>query len=146
MELAGQELFAVSYQGYVVAIDVQSGRKIWQQKSSSFSGVSQGFSNVYVASEEGTVTAFMRNGDGVRWTQDALAYRELSRHTPVGSYVAVADFEGYVHLLSQVDGDFAGRVRADSKGVRADMIGQGNWLYVNGNSGERVAYESTAKE
>jgi outer membrane protein assembly factor BamB len=146
MDLKGSELYAASYQGSVVAIDVENGRKLWQQKASSFSGVSQGFSNVYVADEDGTVTAYMRTGEGVRWTQDALAYRELSRPTPVSSYVAVADFEGYVHVLSQVDGAFVGRVRADDDGVRADMLSVDNVLYVFGNSGDLVAYEITAKK
>lgn len=145
MELVGNELYAVSYQGSVVGIDLQSGRKVWQQNASSFSGVSQGFSNVYVADEDGTLTAYMRNGQGVRWTQGALAYRELSRPTPVSSYVAVGDFEGYVHILSQVDGDFVGRFRVDDEGVRADMVSEGNVLYVYGNAGELAAYEITAK-
>jgi outer membrane protein assembly factor BamB len=64
----------------------------------------------------------------------------------VGSYVAVADFEGYVHVLSQVEGEFAGRVRVDDDGARADMLSEGNVLYVYGNSGELVAYEITEKE
>ena len=116
-----------------------------QQKASSFSGVAQGFSNVYVADEDGTLTAYMRNGQGVRWTQGALAYRELSRPTPVSSYVVVGDFEGYVHVLSQVDGNFVGRFRVDDEGIRADMMSEANVLYVYGNSGELAAYEITAK-
>jgi len=146
MELAGSELYAASYQGSVVAIEVDNGRKLWQQKVSSYSGVSQGFGNVYVADEDGTLTAYQRTGEGVRWIQADLAYRELSRPTPVGSYVAVADFEGYVHVLSQVDGEFVGRVRVDDEGARADMVSEGNVLYVFGNSGELVAYEITAQE
>ena len=145
MELAGNELYAVSYQGSVVAIDVKSGRKIWQQKASSFSGVSLGFGNVYAADENGTLNAFMRNGEGVRWSQGALGYRQLSRPTPVGSYVTVGDFEGYLHVLSQVDGDFVGRIRVDSDGVRADMLSEDGILYVFANDGELVAYEITAK-
>ena len=145
MELAGNELYAVSYQGSVVAIDVESGRKIWQQKASSFSGVSLGFGNVYAADEDGTLNAFMRNGEGVRWSQGALGYRQLSRPTPVGSYVTVGDFEGYLHVLSQVDGDFVGRVRVDSDGLRADMLSEDGILYVFANDGELVAYEITAK-
>ena len=145
MELAGNELYAVSYQGSVVAIDIESGRKIWQQKASSFSGVSLGFGNVYAADEDGTLNAFMRNGEGVRWSQGALGYRQLSRPTLVGSYVTVGDFEGYLHVLSQVDGDFVGRVRVDSDGVRADMLSEDGILYVFANDGELVAYEITAK-
>jgi outer membrane protein assembly factor BamB len=146
MQLAGKELYAASYQGRVVAIDVASGRKLWQQDVSSFSGVSQGFGNIYVADEDGTLTAYLRNGQGVRWTQTALGYRELSRPTPVSSYVAVGDFEGYVHLLSQVDGEFVGRVKVDGDGVRADMLSDGNILYVFGNSGKLAVYEITAKK
>jgi len=145
MALAGNELYAASYQGRVVAIDITNGRKLWQQDISSFSGVSQGFGNVYVADEDGSLNAYLRNGQGLRWTQGALGYRQLSRPTPISSYVAVADFEGIVHIISQVDGEFAGRVKADGDGVRADMLSDGNTLYVFGNSGKLVAYEITAK-
>ena len=48
------------------------------------------------------------------------------------------------HLLSQVDGNFVGRVRADSDGARADMLADGNVLYVFGDSGKLIAYEITA--
>ena len=145
MALVGNELYAASYQGRVVAIDVVNGRKLWQRDVSSFSGVSQGFGNIYVADEDGSLTAYLKNGTGIRWTQGALSYRQLSRPTPVSSYVAVADFEGYVHIISQVDGEFAGRVKADGNGVRADMLSDGNVLYVFGNGGKLVAYEITAK-
>ena len=145
MALEGNELYAASYQGRVVAIDATNGRKMWQRNVSSFSGVSQGFGNVYVTDEDGTITAYLRNGQGLRWQQDALAFRELSRPTPVSSYVAVADLEGYIHLMSQVDGEFAGRVKADGKGARADMLADGNVLYVFGDSGKLIAYEITAK-
>ncbi len=145
MDLVGNDLYAASYQGRVVAIDVANGRKVWQQDVSSFSGVSNGFGNLYVADEDGTLYAYLRTGAGVRWTQGALGYRELSRPTPVSSYVAVADLEGYVHVISQVDGRIIGRVRVDSDGARADMLSDGNVLYVFGNSGKLTAYEITAR-
>ncbi|MCB1678694.1 MAG: outer membrane protein assembly factor BamB [Halioglobus sp.] len=146
MELLGNVLYAASYQGRLAAIDVVNGRRLWQQDVSSVSGVSQGFGNVYVVDENGTVSAFLRSGRGLRWSQDALGYRGLSRPTPVSSYLAVADFEGIVHLLSQVDGSLVGRVKVDGDGARADMSSDGNVLYVFGNSGKLAAYEITAKQ
>ncbi len=146
MSLVNDELFVASYQGRIVAINVSDGRKLWQNNASSFSGVSQGFGNVYVADEDGTVTAYQRSGQGLRWQQAALAYRGLSRPTPVSSYLAVGDKEGYVHILSQIDGEFAGRVKADGDGVRADMLGEDNILYVYGNSGDLIAYEIKPKD
>lgn len=146
MTLQGNELFVASYQGRVMAIDVTTGRKLWQNNVSSFSGVSQGFSNIYVADEDGTVYAYQRGGQGERWQQAALAYRGLSRPTPVSSYLAVGDEEGYVHFMSQVDGELVGRVKADGDGIRADMVSEDNILYVYGNSGDLIAYEIKARE
>ena len=141
MSLQGAELYVASYQGRVVAIDTRSGRKLWQRNVSSVSGVGVGFGNVYVADDDGTVSAFLRNGQGVRWQNIDLGYRDLSRPTPVGSYVAVVDFEGYVHLLSQVDGDIVGRTRVDSSGARADMLARGNRLFIYSNDGKLKAYD-----
>ena len=146
MTLEGDELFVASYQGRIAALNASDGSKLWQQDVSSFSGVSQGFNNIYVADEDGTVYAYQRTGQGERWQQPALAYRGISRPTPVGSYVAVGDKEGYVHILSQVDGEFAGRIEADDAGVRADMVSEENILYVYGNSGDLIAYEIKPKD
>lgn len=145
MAIQGSELYVASYQGRVAALDIRTGRKIWQRNISSFNGVSQGFGNVYVAEETGTVTAYLRNGQGIRWQQEALAWRGLSRPIPVSSYLAVADFDGYVHLLSQVDGEFQARLRPDGDGVRADMLSDGSVLYLYSNSGKLQAYNISAR-
>ena len=141
MALQGSELYVASYQGRVAAIDTRSGRRLWQRNVSSVSGVGVGFGNVYVADDDGTVSAFLRNGQGVRWQNIDLGFRELSRPTPVNSYVAVVDFEGYLHLLSQVDGEIVGRTKVDSSGARADMIARGNRLFIYANDGKLKAYD-----
>jgi outer membrane protein assembly factor BamB len=146
MALSGMELYVASYQGRISALDVRTGRKLWQRNVSSFYGVSQGFGNVYVAEENGTVTAHLRNGQGIRWQQEALAWRGLSRPIPVSSYLAVMDFEGYLHILSQVDGEFLARERPDKAGARADMIADGTRLFVYTNKGRLVAYDLRARE
>ena len=145
MALQGSELYVASYQGRVAAIDTRSGRRLWQRNVSSVSGVGVGFGNVYVADDDGTVSAFLRNGQGVRWQNIDLGFRELSRPTPVNSYVAVVDFEGYLHLLSQVDGESVGRTKVDSSGARADMIARGNRLFIYANDGALKAYDVEAR-
>ena len=59
--------------------------------------------------------------------------------------MATVDFEGYLHLLSQVDGEIVGRTKVDSKGARADMIAQGNRLFVYTNDGALKAYDVEAR-
>ena len=145
MAVQSNELYVASYQGRLAAIDTRSGRRLWQRNVSSVSGVGVGFGNVYVADDDGTVSAFLRNGQGVRWQNIDLGFRDLSRPTPVSSYVAVVDFEGYLHLLSQVDGDVVGRTKVDSSGARADMLTRGNRLFVFTNDGALKAYDVEAR-
>ncbi|MEP5766454.1 MAG: outer membrane protein assembly factor BamB [Halieaceae bacterium] len=145
MLLASNVLYAVSYQGRIAAMDVATGRKSWQQEVSSYVGLDQGFGNVYVSEESGSVIAYYRNGQGVRWEQGGLTHRRLSAPKAVKGYVAVGDFEGYVHFMSQTDGHFVGRTKIDSSGIRADMLAVDDVLYVFTNGGKLMALQVSAK-
>jgi outer membrane protein assembly factor BamB len=134
--IIGSGVFAATYQGKVGGLQLANGRPIWVRDASSYVSIAEGFGNVYVAEAQGTVSAYEVGGGALRWQNDQLLRRQLSAPAAVGGYVAVADFEGYVHFLSQVDGHFVARKRADSDGVRADMIASGDHLYVYGNDGE----------
>lgn len=146
MLMVGPVVWAVSYQGRLAAIDAVGGRKLRQEEVSSYVGLDQGFGNIYVAEETGTVVAFYRNESGIRWEQGALTNRRLSSPRVVKGYVAVADFEGYVHILSQVDGRIIGRFQVDGDGVRADMASDDDVLFVFGNSGKFAAYRITPRD
>ena len=141
MTQQGIELFVASYQGRVAALDSRTGRKLWQQNVSSVTGTHVGFGNVYVADVDGTLSAFLRTGQGVRWQNIELGYRQLSRPTPVSSYVATVDFDGYLHLLSQVDGQIVGRAKIGGDAARADMIADSGRLIIFADNGQLLAYE-----
>jgi outer membrane protein assembly factor BamB len=146
MTQQGIELFVASYQGRLAALDSRTGRKLWQQNVSSVTGTNVGFGNVYVADFDGTLSAFLRTGQGVRWQNIELGYRELSRPTPVSSYVATVDFEGYLHLLSQVDGQIVGRSKIGGDAARADMIADSGRLIIYADNGQLLAYELEAQD
>lgn len=135
----GGQILVTSYQGYLAAIDAVTGQTRWRTEASSWVGNASGFGNAYVADDGGYVRAYRIGQEAPVWTNETLLRRQLS--TPVGfsNYLAVGDYEGYVHLLSQIDGNVLGRTDVDGDGVRAPMIGQGNTLYVYGNSGSLVA-------
>jgi outer membrane protein assembly factor BamB len=134
--IIGSGIYAVTYQGKLGGVQLANGRPTWARDASSFESISEGFGNIYVSGTDGTVSAFEVGGGALRWQNDQLTRRKLSAPATVGSYVVVGDFEGYLHFMSQVDGHFVARARADSDGVRADMIADGDRLYVFGNDGE----------
>jgi outer membrane protein assembly factor BamB len=137
--LSGGTLYAVSYQGRVAAMDLENGRILWQREASSSVGVAQGFGNVYVSQASGTVEGIDERSSSALWSNDALARRQLSAPEVFSSYVVFGDLEGYLHLISQVDGRFVGRERIDSSGLRARPLVVGDWLYAFGNGGNLVA-------
>lgn len=145
MLLSKDTLYAVSFQGRLTALEAGSGRRYWEKDASSYVGLSEGFSNVYVVGANGNITAFTKDNQGVRWEQTALARRELSGSTVWNNFVVVGDYEGYIHLLSQVDGHFVGRTRVDSDGVRVAPLVADDMLYVFGNSGTIAAYRLEKK-
>jgi outer membrane protein assembly factor BamB len=132
-------LYVVSYQGRVAGLDINSGRVLWQREASSYAGLAQGLGSVYVSLVSGTLEAVDERSASALWSNDALARRQLSAPEVFSSYLAFGDFEGYLHLVSQVDGHFVGRKHIDSDGVRARPLVVGDWMYVFGNSGELVA-------
>lgn len=138
--LSGGTLYVVTYQGQLAALDLMSGRPLWQRQASSYVGVANGFGNLYVSQADGSVDGIDERSTSALWSNDALARRQLTTPATFSSNVAVGDLEGYLHLLSQVDGRFVGRVRVDSDGLRAAPLVVGDWLYAYGNSGKLVAY------
>ncbi|MDP2140619.1 MAG: outer membrane protein assembly factor BamB [Gammaproteobacteria bacterium] len=138
--LSGNTVFASSYQGNLMGFDVQTGRIVWGMEASSYHGLAQGFGNMYYTNDKSHVIALRNNSDQVVWENADLRLRSLTAPRTITNYVAVADFEGYLHLLSQVDGHFVSRVRVDRGGIRANPVTDADTIYVFGNKGQLSAY------
>lgn len=137
--LSADTLYAVSYQGRLAALDLNSGRTLWEREASSAMGLAQGYGSVYISQASGTVDAIDERSTSALWSNDSLQRRLLSAPAAFSSYVLVGDLEGYLHLLSQIDGRFVGREKIDGSGLRARPLVVGDWIYAYGNSGKLVA-------
>lgn len=137
--LSGNTLYVVSYQGRLAGLDAQSGQVLWQREASSYVGVAEGFGNAYVSLADGTVESVDERSATAMWSNKALLRRQISAPAVLSSYVAVGDLEGYLHMLSQVDGRFIARSKIDGKGIRVQPLVVGGWMYVYGNGGKLVA-------
>ncbi len=135
-------LYVTSYQGRLVAISLQDGRVLWNRDMSSYAGLDVGKDQVYVSDSNSEVWALDRRNGGSLWKQGALRRRALTGPVVVGDYVSVGDFEGYLHLLSRLDGSIAGRIRVDSDGIAAAPVAVfGERLLVLGAGGTLALYQ-----
>jgi outer membrane protein assembly factor BamB len=117
--VVGNTVCAVAYQGRVACFDADNGRQQWAREVSSIAGLAVGQRAVCVSDEKGAVQAFELTSGASLWKQDKLFMRGVTRPLVIGSRVAVADFEGYVHLLSIEDGAFAARLATDGSAAVA---------------------------
>lgn len=137
----GDRVYAVGYQGDLIAVSLHGGEVIWHKKASSLSNLAEGFDNVYLTTVDDSVLAFdQRNGADV-WSQSNMERRQVSAPQSFGDYVVVGDFDGYLHAMSQVDGRFVGRYRVAWSAVSTQPIVVDEVLYVLSDNGKVTALE-----
>ena len=133
-------IFVAGFQGRVVGIELNTGRILWAEETSSIAGLGSGFGNIYLATADDQVVAYNANDGREIWRVDALLNRDITAPVAFGSYIAITDFEGYIHLLAQSDGRFVGRKKA-GKGFQAGLVSSNSRLYAMDDNGSLSALE-----
>jgi outer membrane protein assembly factor BamB len=119
-------LFVAGYQGHVMAIDLRNGKAMWKREASSYHGPLNGLGNIYLVSDDDHILAVDDQSTNDVWMQADLEGRQLSEPVLFANHIAVTDFEGYIHLVKQLDGTIVGRdqlVRPPISWVRTGSYG-----------------------
>lgn len=143
VNVVGTDVYAVTYQGKAARLDRESGNVLWTRDISSYSGLATDADGVYVSDSTGMLVKFgRRNGEEI-WKQEALEHRRLSPPAVVGSLVAVADYDGYVHFFEPDKGELAARVHPLGERVTAAPVVVGDLLIMMDDDGKIVALRVT---
>jgi len=134
-----ETIYAVSYQGKIAALQLETGAPIWERELSSYSGIAVASRSLFVTDVTGVLWSLDRKSGSVLWKQAALSGRRLSAPALLQDDVIVGDEDGYLHWISQRDGSYKGRILVDSKGIDATPIVKDNIIYVLGCGGKVVA-------
>lgn len=134
-------LYAVSYQGRIVALDLITGREQWQHDLSSISNMAINDKYLYVSDTEGTVWSLNKLNGRVLWKQPKLYMREISGTNFIDDTIVVGDFEGYLHGLAREHGDFIARTNLANSGIRVAPLVKNGIIYVLDNSGKLAAFK-----
>ena len=133
-------VYAVGYQGRVVALDLETGASFWEKDLSSFSGLAVNKTTIFVADASGVVWALKRQSGEILWQQAGLLGRTLTAPVIEGNNVIVADEEGYLHWLNENKSDFVSRARLDSSGIEAAPVVIGDELFALSRGGKIAAF------
>ncbi len=124
--LFGNVLYAASFQGKLMAIDLRDRRILWARDLSTYNDIAVDADNVYVADDDGDVFAIDRLTGTLLWRQEQLARRDLSAPAVLGGYVIVGDYQGYLHVLDKTDGRPQGRIKLSGGSIRsAPLVDEG---------------------
>lgn len=133
-------VYAASHQGRIGAI-TKTGKALWYQDADTVLAPASGEDHVYIVETNDDIVAIDQGSGSVVWTNKYLRHRNLGPPSVAAGYLLVADYEGYLHILSEKDGDFLGRIKVDGSGVSAPLIVDGDILYALDNNGAISAYK-----
>ncbi len=139
-QVTADELFAVAFHGRAAALELASGRTLWQRDMSSARGLAADPVAVYVTDADSQVWALDRNNGGPLWTQADLRARGITAPVRVGDALAVGDFEGYIHLLDAETGRIVGRTRVGPTPIVAPPLAVGDLLVAQDVRGRVTAW------
>jgi len=121
---------AAAYQGRTACFELVRGATVWSRDIGSLGGIAIDAAHLYVTDDAGAVHALDRSTGASLWKQDKLAKRFIGGPQMVGDQVGVVDAEGWLHLLSPVNGAYVGRVATDGSAPTSQpvaMIGGALW-------------------
>jgi len=114
-------VYAATYQGKLVAVEVKTGQLLWSRKFSSYTGGVLLGDSLFVADAESHVWAIHRKTGASLWQQDKLHYRGVGRPVLINQQLLVSDHDGYFYALSLDDGRVLNKSRLESGKIRHFM-------------------------
>lgn len=126
---------ATAYQGRTGCFDVVRGTPVWSRDIGSLGGIAIDAKHLYVTDDAGAVHALDRSTGASVWKQDKLAQRRIGGPQLVADHVGVVDVEGWLHLISPINGAYVGRVATDGSAPTsqpAATIGGATWQSAGG--------------
>jgi outer membrane protein assembly factor BamB len=139
---AGDDLFAVAYQGRLVRLARETGQVTWGRDLSSYRGLTVDGDAVYVSTADGELVRLDRSTGAEQWRQKSLLRRMLSAPVEYNDVIVVADIDGTVHFIDRSSGEFLARTKAGAR-VSAPPIVAGGMVLTFSDKGEISAFRTS---
>ncbi len=137
--VVGSSIYIGSFNGNLASLNYRNGEFNWQRELSTYRDLAVGELLLFVTHENSYLSAVNRSNGVIIWTQKDLHRRQLTAPAVLGDYVVVADFEGYLHWISQKTGKIVSRKSIDSSGFSAKPLVIDDTLIVYAKDGSLYA-------
>jgi outer membrane protein assembly factor BamB len=138
--VAGNDVYAVGYQGRLGAIALESGQLLWSQELSSGKDLGIDVGSVFVADQVSELVSLSRASGRELWRRKDVRNRDITGPAVMASSVVVGDFEGYLHWFDLESGVLQARARAGSERITSQPLVLDDTLYVMTDGGDLYAF------
>ncbi|BGI50997.1 MAG: outer membrane protein assembly factor BamB [Arsenophonus endosymbiont of Ceratovacuna japonica] len=128
-------IFAVAYNGNLVAIDMYSSEIIWKRNLGSVNDIIVVNNILYLVDKNDRVLAIRKNDGITLWTQDSLLYHNLTAPIIYNGYLIIGDSNGYLYWLDSNNGKFIAQNKIDSSGFHSKPVIAKDKLLIQANNG-----------
>ena len=114
--------YVVSYQGDLSAIDIDQGRTLWRNPTSSTKNVIHTKNITYIIDASDIIKSYDGINGNILWILEDLKLRQLSSPKKYKNYLISGDYEGYLHLIDLNTGLIEGRTRPSRQAVKEIFV------------------------
>lgn len=139
--VVGNTIYAIAYNGELLAMELNSGRTLWKRDYASFRNMALADTVLYIVDSVGRVYAVDRRNGQELWSQNALERHFLTAPTIFGDYLVFGDSKGYLHWLDRRTGDMVARHQFHRSGFYVAPVTNGNYLVLQSRNGELVVLQ-----
>ena len=137
--IAGDELYAIAYNGQLMARKLMTGDEVWKRKYSGYRDMAVTGNAIVLTDNRSHLFAVDRRNGLELWSNTQLENRTVTAPVVLGDYVVVGDVEGYLYWLDRTDGTIKAMQQLDSSGLYAAPLVDGDTLYVQSRGGKLYA-------
>ncbi|MDE1478285.1 outer membrane protein assembly factor BamB [Xenorhabdus bovienii] len=133
-------IYAIAYNGNLVAMDMRSGQLIWKRDIGSVNEMVVTDDHIFIVDQNDRILSLRKNDGVTLWTQSDLLHRNLTAPEMYNGYLVVGDAEGYLHWLNMADGKFVAQHKVDGSGLLSRPVVAGDKLMVQAKDGKVYLY------
>ena len=116
-------IYIASYQGRLAAVNADNGRIVWVRDLSSYQSLEIGESELYFTDNQSRVWSLDKKSGATLWRQNKLQGRILTGPAIQSDYIAIGDYQGFIHWLKREDGDIVARQDLQAANLSAAVVG-----------------------
>ncbi|WMY94890.1 MAG: outer membrane protein assembly factor BamB [Arsenophonus sp.] len=128
-------IFAIAYNGNLVAINLHSSQIIWSRNLGSIHDIIVKDETIYLVDQKDSVFAVRKSDGVILWMQNALLYRHLTAPSIYNSFLVMGDKEGYLYWLNIDNGQYVAKNKINSSGLLSRPIVVNDKLLIQAKDG-----------